>query len=153
MTLESVHETFLPKKYARFKSVAVRCSSGSRGGGVGGVNPPFRGCFFACQYMKILTDLDPTPPPSKNSGPEPPLKEFLDPPLRWKTSFTPKRSPTLLGGGGGLRNPPLHFAQCSYCNFLVDFSWDSWCLLCLYVGLFLSDLPGSGLYLYEHCAI
>ena len=34
--------------------------------------------------MKIPTDLNPNPPPpSKNSGPEPPapFKEFLDPPL------------------------------------------------------------------------
>ena len=52
-------------------------SSGSRGG-LGGLNPPFTGCFlffFVCQYMKIPMDLDPNPPPppSKNSGPEPPL--------------------------------------------------------------------------------
>ena len=66
------------------------CSSGSRGGGeLGGLPPPppFRGFFlffFACQYMKIPTDLDPNPPPpSKNSGPEPPppFKEFLRRPI------------------------------------------------------------------------
>ena len=44
--------------------------------------------LFACQYMKIPTDLDPNPtpqPPLKNSGPDtpppPPLEEFLGPPL------------------------------------------------------------------------
>ena len=34
------------------------------GGGRGVNPPPFRGWFFfACQYMKIPTDLDPNPPP------------------------------------------------------------------------------------------
>ena len=40
--------------------------------------------FFACQYMKIPTDLDPNPPPPfEEFWPRtpPPLKEFLDPPL------------------------------------------------------------------------
>ena len=36
----------------------------------GGLHPP-QSVFFACQYMKIPADLDPTPP----------LEEFLDPPL------------------------------------------------------------------------
>ena len=48
-------------------------------GGVGGLTPPPPSevfFFFACQYMKIPADLDPNPPPPKNSGPEPP------PPLR-----------------------------------------------------------------------
>ena len=36
---------------------------GGGGGGGRGVNPPFRGfVLFACQYMKIPTDLDPNPP-------------------------------------------------------------------------------------------
>ena len=63
-------------------------SSGSRGGGgLGGLTPPFRGCFlcfFACQYIKIPTDLDPNPPPFEEFWPRtppPPFKEFLDPPL------------------------------------------------------------------------
>ena len=57
-------------------------SSGSRGGGgLGGLTPlqRFWGVFFACQDMKIHSDLDPNPPPpppphppSKNSGPGPP---------------------------------------------------------------------------------
>ena len=51
------------------------------GGELGGLTPEF---FLACQYMKIPADLDPNPPPLKNSGPEqpPPLEEFLGPPLR-----------------------------------------------------------------------
>ena len=48
-------------------------SGGSRGGGLGGLNPPFRCVFFACQHMKIPADLDPTPPPPE---------EFLDPSLK-----------------------------------------------------------------------
>ena len=57
-------------------------SSGSRGG-FRGFNPPFRGVFFfACQYMKIPTDLDPKPPLRRILAQNPPpLKEFLDPPL------------------------------------------------------------------------
>ena len=49
-------------------------------GGLGGLTPP-RLFFFACQYMKIPVDLDPTPPPPtlKNSGLPP--EEFLGPPL------------------------------------------------------------------------
>ena len=55
-------------------------------GGGRGFKPPFRGFlfFFACQHMKIPTDLDPTPPPFEEFWPRtppPPLKEFLDPPL------------------------------------------------------------------------
>ena len=68
-------------------------SSGSRGGGgLGGLPPPPSEVlflfFFACQYMKIPTNLDPNPPPFRRIlAQNPPLKEFLDPPL---------------GGGGAL---------------------------------------------------
>ena len=59
-------------------------SSGSRGGGgVRGFKPPFRGFFFACQYMKIPTDLDPKPPLRRILAQNPPFKEFLDPPLEY----------------------------------------------------------------------
>ena len=59
-----------------------------RGGGLGGLTP-FRGLFyFACQYMKIPADLDPTP--LKNSCPElpPPLEKFVDPPLEYTEILT-----------------------------------------------------------------
>ena len=61
------------------------------GGGLGGLNPPSEVFFkiFACQYMKIPTDLDlPPPPPFEEFWPRtppPPLKEFLDPPLPFIT--------------------------------------------------------------------
>ena len=77
-----------------------RGSSGSRGGGRG-FNPPlqrFLG-FFACQYMKIPTGLDPNPPPpplrrilAQNP---PPVKEFLDPPLRGGGRSPPFPTPML----------------------------------------------------------
>ena len=60
------------------------------GGGVGGLTPPpppplqrLVFLFFACQYMKIPTDLDPNPPPPLRRilAQNPPFKEFLDPPL------------------------------------------------------------------------
>ena len=59
------------------------------GGGVRGFKPPLqRGFFFffACQYMKIPTDLDPKPPFGELwPRTPPPFKEFLDPPLVYKT--------------------------------------------------------------------
>ena len=43
---------------------------------------PWTSCFiFACQYMKIPTDLDPKPPLRRILAQNPPFKEFLDPPL------------------------------------------------------------------------
>ena len=67
-----------------YATYQISGGSGGGGGGVRGFKPPLRGVFFlACQYMKIPMDLDPKPPPSKNSVPEPhPLEEFLDPPLQ-----------------------------------------------------------------------
>ena len=78
----------------------VEPSSGSRGGFRGFKPPPLqRVFFFACQYMKIPTDLDPIPPPpSKNSGPEPPThKEFLDPPLEPVHSYDAYDKPGVKG--------------------------------------------------------
>ena len=42
------------------------------GGGVGGLNTPLRGVFFACQYMKIPADLDPNPSPLEEFRPRTP---------------------------------------------------------------------------------
>ena len=82
--------------------------------GSGGLTPPQRFFFFACQYMKIPTDLDPNGPGEflrtwriprtygNSYGPG----EFLDPPL-YKTS----QSPTgLVGRASPYRNqpPPPH---------------------------------------------
>ena len=64
--------------------IDVYYSSGSRGGGFRGFKPPPSDVFFfffACQYMKIPTDLDPKPPLRRILAQNPPFKEFLDPPL------------------------------------------------------------------------
>ena len=44
---------------------------GGGGGGVGGSTPPPR-FFFACQYMKLLVDLDPIIPPPEEFRPRTP---------------------------------------------------------------------------------
>ena len=76
----------LHNQYHLFLSVHISVADPG-GGGLGGLTPPppFRGCFlffFACQYMKIPTDLDPNPPPPfrRILAQNPPF-EFLDPPL------------------------------------------------------------------------
>ena len=55
-------------------------------GGFRGFNPPPPSevvfFFFACQYMKIPTDLDPKPRLRRILAQNPPFKEFLDPPLQ-----------------------------------------------------------------------
>ena len=90
--IDNRFKTVPPCKVARYQKFPLgdgqslhvgryRVSSGSRGGG------GFRGfvflVFFACQYMKIPTVLDPNPPPLRRIlAQNPPFKEFLDPPLR-----------------------------------------------------------------------
>ena len=55
--------------------------SGGSGGGGRGFKAPSEVVFFACQYMKIPADLDPTPLEEFRSRTSPPPEEFLDPPL------------------------------------------------------------------------
>ena len=75
----------------RYTHTHTHISSGSRGGGGRGVKPPLQRFFFF--FLLVSTWKFPRTwtlnPPSKNSGPEPPLKEFLDPPLHMEVSHTP----------------------------------------------------------------
>ena len=65
--------------------VLVGSSESRGGGGVGGLNPPSEVVGFFC--LSVYENSHgpgpylPPPPSSKNSGPETPFKEFLDPPL------------------------------------------------------------------------
>ena len=61
-----------------------RCWHGGVSSGSRDPPPPLQRLFwgfFACQYMKIPTDLDPNPPLRRILAQNPPFKEFLDPPL------------------------------------------------------------------------
>ena len=74
-----VHLSFSSHFHRTNMAGIVHCSSGSRGGGRGFNPPPLQRLFlffFACQYMKIPTDLDPKPPLRRilAQNPPPPLK-------------------------------------------------------------------------------
>ena len=73
VTLACCHlHNFLRKKVGVYVTVAD-----PGGGGLGGLNPPLQRLvflFFACQYMKIPTDLDPKPPLRRILAQNPPVK-------------------------------------------------------------------------------